>query len=210
MPPIQEAFARLWPEAKCMNVLDDSLPPDLAEAGAVTEGLMERFQSLTRYAQATGAQGVLFTCSAFGSAIEAAAASAGVPTLKPNEAMFEEALSLCAKLGRRGRIGMVSTFAPSVPSMSKELEALALRKQVPYELEVECPEGALKALGEGRSEVHDALVSQAAQKLLDCDVIMLGQFSTSHMRERVAAETGRPVLSSPDSAVNLLRRRVAT
>lgn len=192
-----------------MNVLDDSLSPDLAEAGEITAVLMERFQSLTQYAQATGAQGVLFTCSAFGPAIEAAAASAAVPTFKPNEAMFEEALGLCARLtGRAGRIGMVSTFAPSVPSMAQELQALAQRRQVAYALQVECPDGALKALGEGRADVHDTLVSQAAHKLLDCDVILLGQFSTSHMKSRVAAETGLPVLSSPDSAVHLLRRTV--
>lgn len=191
-----------------MNVLDDSLSPDLAEAGAITSALTERFQILTRYAQACGAKGVLFTCSAFGAAIEAAAAGAAVPTLKPNEAMFEEALQSCAQLGRAGRIGMVSTFAPSVPGMRQELDALAQRRAVAYSLQVECPDGALQALSEGRTEVHDALVSQAAQKLRDCDVLMLGQFSTSHMKDRVSAETGRPVLSSPDSAVTLMRRAV--
>lgn len=191
-----------------MNLLDDGLSPDLAEAGAITDELVDRFRSLALYAQASGARGILFTCSAFGPAIEAAATRVEVPTLKPNEAMFEEALDWCAKLGRPGRIGMVSTFAASVASMSDELQTQARRRQVDHVLQVECPDGALKALGEGRIEVHDTLVSESAQKLRDCDVIMLGQFSTSHMRERVAAETGRPVLSSPDSAVRHLRHSI--
>lgn len=191
-----------------MNLLDDSLPVDLAEAGGITGGLTDRFYSLTRYAESAGVRGVLFTCSAFGPAIDAAAGSVGLPTFKPNEAMFGEALGLCAKLGRPGKIGMVSTFAPSVASMQEELRELAIKLKLDYVLKVECPDGALKALSEGNVEIHDALVSKAAQELIDCDVIMLGQFSTSHMRSRVEVETRRPVLSSPDSAVKLLRHSV--
>lgn len=191
-----------------MNLLDDSLSADLAEAGEITGGLTDRLHCLTRYAESAGVKGVLFTCSAFGPAIEAAAESVNLPTFKPNEAMFGEALGLCAKLGRPGKIGMVSTFAPSVPSMQEELRELAAKLNLDYELKVECPDGALKALNEGDVEIHDAMVSKAAQKLSDCDVIMLGQFSTSHMRSRVEVEMRRPVLSSPDSAVKLLRHSV--
>jgi hypothetical protein len=51
----------------------------------------ERFQRLAQYAVDTGAQGILFTCSAFGPCIEAVARRhAGIPVLKPNEAMVEE------------------------------------------------------------------------------------------------------------------------
>ncbi|EJE53333.1 hydantoin racemase [Acidovorax sp. CF316] len=191
-----------------MNLLDDSLSVDLAEAGEITGGLTARFHSLTRYAESAGVKGVLFTCSAFGPAIDSAAEGVDLPTLKPNEAMFGEALGVCAKLGRTGKIGMVSTFAPSVSSMKEELRELAAKLNLDYVLKVECPDGALKALSEGNVEIHDTLVSKAAQELIDCDVIMLGQFSTSHMRSRVEAETRRPVLSSPDSAVKLLRRSV--
>lgn len=208
MMPIQEALERLWPDARCMNLLDDSLSSDLATAGSINTELMDRFESLTRYAEAVGAHAVLFTCSAFGSAVEAAAAKAGVPTFKPNEAMFGEALDVCAKLGRVGRIGMLSTFSPSVASMRDELLHMASVRGVDVTLRVECPDGAFKALSEGRVDVHDTLVSEAGQKLLDQDVIMLGQFSISHMRGRIALETSLPVLSSPDSAVRLLKMSV--
>ena len=35
-PPVEAAFARLWPEATLMNLLDDSLSADLAREGALT------------------------------------------------------------------------------------------------------------------------------------------------------------------------------
>ena len=36
IPPIEEAFSRLWPEAQLANLLDDSLATDLARAGSLT------------------------------------------------------------------------------------------------------------------------------------------------------------------------------
>jgi hypothetical protein len=68
--------------------------------------------TLGRYAACTGTDRILFTCSAFGPCIEAVAnENAAIPVLKPNEAMIDEA----AKAGRR--IGLVSTFAPTLASM---------------------------------------------------------------------------------------------
>ena len=104
-PPIEAAFARLWPEVRRTNLLDDSLSADLARDGALTPAMTERFLTLARYAANTGADAILFTCSAFGPCIEACAeALAPMPVLKPNEAMIEEALALA---GPTGRIGLI-------------------------------------------------------------------------------------------------------
>jgi hypothetical protein len=102
--PINEAFARDWPEAVRMNLLDDSLSADLARSGRGLDAAMhERFQRLAQYAVDTGAQGILFTCSAFGPCIEAVARRhAGIPVLKPNEAMIAEAVQGQAKGGQAG------------------------------------------------------------------------------------------------------------
>ena len=85
IPPIVQAFNRLWPEATLMNLLDDSLAPDVARDGTLTPAMTERFLILGRYARSTGADAILFTCSAFGSCIEACARElAPLPVLKPN------------------------------------------------------------------------------------------------------------------------------
>src|SRR5690606_23694636 len=98
--PINEAMARDWPEVIRMNLLDDSLSADLARGAKEGRGLdaamHERFETLTAYAERTGAQGILFTCSAFGPCIEAAAARRPhMPVLKPNEAMIADAVQAC-------------------------------------------------------------------------------------------------------------------
>ena len=90
-PPIEAAFAASWPQVQLMNLLDDSLSADLARDGALTPAMTQRFVQLGRYAAATGADAILFTCSAFGPCIEAVARDQKIPVLKPNEAMIEEA-----------------------------------------------------------------------------------------------------------------------
>src|SRR5574340_17177 len=117
--PIVGAFRDLWPEARTINLLDDSLAPDLAADGRLTDRMIGRFVALARYAHGCGANAVLFTCSAFGPAIEAARAAVDIPVLKPNEAMFEEALAAGT------RIGLIATFGPSIPALKAELELQA-------------------------------------------------------------------------------------
>ena len=70
--PTEAAFADVWPEAKLSNVLDDGLLPALEGAGEITPRIVARVCLLATYATETGADAVLFTCSAFASAIDEA------------------------------------------------------------------------------------------------------------------------------------------
>jgi Asp/Glu/hydantoin racemase len=197
LPPIAAAFAKLWPEAELMNLLDDSLSADLARDGGLTRGMTERFLKLGRYATGTGADAILFTCSAFGPCIEAVArAERPIPVLKPNEAMIEQA----AARGRR--IGLLSTFAPTLASMPREF---------PDAVDVvpKLADGALAALDRGDVTAHNRLVAEAAHALRDCDIIALAQFSMAGAATLVAQATGRPVLTTPDSAVLKLREMLS-
>ncbi len=201
--PINAAFESGWPEARRMNLLDDSLSADLAASGQGLDAPMfDRFQDLARYALDTGAQGILYTCSAFGPCIEAVAARhPGVPVLKPNEAMIEEAI---ARLGSGGKLGLVASFAPTLASMPAEFPP-------GISLETALAEEALSALNAGDVDRHDALVAQAAQDLArrGCSLIALAQFSLARARPVCERATGLPVLSTVDSAVRAMRARLA-
>jgi hypothetical protein len=191
--PIEAAFARLWPQARLMNLLDDSLSADLARDGKLTDTMTGRFLTLGNYAAVTGADAILFTCSAFGPCIEAVAhTQAPMPVLKPNEAMIEQAAAHSSRIG--GKIGLLSTFPPTLVSMPTEFPASVT--VVP-----KLAEGALAALDRGDRAEHDRLIAQAAKDLTDCDVVALAQFSMAATAPLVAKATGRPVLTTPDSAV---------
>ena len=200
MAPVRVAFAGAWPEAETIDILDDSLSADRAASSDLTPALSERICDLARYARKTGANGVLFTCSAFGSAIEAAAALLDVPVLKPNEAMFETALGL----GRR--IGMVATFGPAVAGMESEFRAQAARGDINAELVTQLVAPAMSALRAGDDGTHDSLVADAVAEMKGRDAVMLAHFSTARAMHLAQARTKVPVLNSPAAAVTKLRR----
>jgi Asp/Glu/hydantoin racemase len=196
-PPIEAAFREAWPEASLMNLLDDSLSADLSRDGKLTPAMTERFRALAHYAVGTGARGILFSCSAFGPCIEACAREfAPVPVLKPNEAAIEE---VC-RLGKR--IGLLATFPGTLASMPAEFPA-------GVELVPCLAEGAMAALDAGDVNTHDRLAAEASRALGDCDAILLGQFSLARAAPMVATATGRPVVTTPGSAVRKLKSLLA-
>lgn len=198
--PINAAFARLWPEARITNLLDDSLSADLAAEGRLTDAMIGRFLTLGRYVHGSGADAILFTCSAFGPAIEATAAAMPIPVLKPNEAMLDEALAA----GRR--VGLIATFGPSIPALKAELEDMARARKQAVDVSTRTLPDALAALQRGDAETHDQLIAGAARELMPCDAVVLGQFSMASAARLIPTQAGCRVLTSPDSAVARLRQ----
>lgn len=200
--PIRSAFAQLWPEPDLVNLLDDSLSRDRALVPDLTDGMYGRFDALGSYAVSIGADGILFTCSAFGPAIERVARSVSIPVLKPNEAMFAEAIAI------GGKIGMLATFEPSIASMAAEFEAQAGKAGASTELQSVLVPDALAALNAGDRSGHDALIAKAASGLAHCDAVMLAQFSMAPAASALRQRSSAPVLTSPGSAVAALKRRI--
>lgn len=197
--PINGEMARVWPEAIRMNLLDDSLSADLAREGrGLDEAMHRRFESLAAYVESTGAQAILFTCSAFGPCIEAVAARRPrMPVLKPNEAMVADVAAV------DGPVGLIASFAPTLVSMPGEFpRTVALRTALVEE--------AMQALDRGDAATHDARVVRAARDLASagCRVIALAQFSMARAAPAVAEATGLPVFTTPGSAVASLRRKL--
>jgi Asp/Glu/hydantoin racemase len=202
--PIHRAFATQWREATTFDLLDTSLSSDLASAGELTPAIKDRFMMLANYARtSTGTagitQGILFTCSAFQPAIDAVKRALPIPVLRPNEAAFEEALQ-CGS-----RIGLLVTFPPSLPSLTAELREMAHQLGQDVDLDARIVDGALAALKSGDGARHDALVAAVADRMKDCDVLVLGQFSLARAAAAIKPVAGRPVLTTPDSAVRKLR-----
>jgi aspartate/glutamate racemase len=200
--PVADAFDALWPEAERMNLLDDALSVDRQRAGALTPAVAGRIRALADYAFDAGAAAILYTCSAFGEAIEAVARSTTRPVLKPNEAMFDEALAA----GRR--IAMLATFPPSVAGMEAEFRAQAAGRDAT--LATLCVPGAMDAARRGDMVTHNALLAQAACGFAAAgyDALMLAQFSMAPAAAAVQAQVPFPVLTSPASAVRRLKARL--
>ena len=205
--PAQAAFAAYWPQAYCFDLLDTSLAVDRAHRGCLDQPIRQRVHDLADYALASGGhhgqtQGILYTCSAFGPAIDAVKRSLPIPVLRPNEAAFEIAL------GYGPRIGLVVTFEPSAKALESELLEMAAERGRAVEVKTVIAEAALPALKRGDGERHDHLAAQAAASLVGVDAIVLGQFSLARAKAAVASVCAAPVLTTPQSAVEALRKRL--
>lgn len=200
--PIAAAFREGWPEAETVNLLDDALSRDLERRGTLEGAMTERIGALAVYAAGLGADAILYTCSAFGAAIDRARAASRIPVLKPNEAMLEAALDAGSSLA------LVATFAPTLPSMTGELEALARARGIAVSITPVFVPGAMEALDAGDGAGHDRLIADAARPLAGHDAILLAQFSMARAAPAVAAATGGTVLTTPATAVAKLRREM--
>lgn len=201
--PIGAAFKARWPEADTVNLLDDSLSRDLNSGTVDYRRIEARILGLGKYGVQIGASAILFTCSAFGQAIDKAKTQLPMPVLKPNEAMFEEAIR-CG-----GKIGMIATFRPSIPALEREFNEMAQQQHAPVQLESLLVEDAMKALGRGDLETHNRLIREASTVFAGYETVMLAQFSASQAAGEVEAELGCTVLTSPLSAVTKLHGLIA-
>lgn len=207
LPPTHEAFLRHWPEAFVFDVFDSSLAPDLADAGKLEPSMMERFLTLGCYAANAAGEGgrtagLLFTCSAFGPAIDAVKAALNIPVLRPNEAAFNRALEL------GGHIGLLVTFPPSLLALEAELRSMAAEQGLHISITSQIIDGALAALKRGDGGMHDRLAAAVAADMPQMDCLILGQFSLARAAAAVRAAVSCPVLTAPNSAVEALRSMV--
>lgn len=197
--PIVSTCQTLWPQVEPVSLLDESLAIDRCKNEHLTEELSSRIIALNQHAIGLGAHGVLFTCSAFGKAIEKAAATSAVPVLKPNEAMFEKAVSL------GNRVVMIYTFPPAVAGMEQEFLDFAVHCGSAAGIQSVYAEGAREALEQGRLEEHNKIISHTVSQVKNADVILLAHFSMAIAESLAKRATHIPVLSSPATAVEKIK-----
>jgi len=199
IPPALEAFRAHWPAAVPASLLDESLQTDAADGNYDGPSFSERILALAAYQVANGARGLLFTCSAFSDAIKAAARALEVPVLRPDEAAIERALAI----GRPVRILV------SFPQTLRVVQGLVneFRDDPDLSVAFELVEGALEAMRAGDAARHDGLIAEAAARATE-PVLVLGQYSMVRAAALVEQKAGRPPITGPAHAVQMLRELV--
>ena len=200
MAPARASFARLWPDARVMNLLEDSLVQDVREAGRLPDSIPQRFDLLAQYCVAAEATAILFTCSAFGATIEALKPKYPIPILTPNEALFEEVIE------RGGKVALLTTFGPSIPALEEELNEMLTARGATLEVEGILVEAAFDALLAGDPARHDQIIADKAASLQGYHTIVFGQFSMASAAAQTQARVTSPVLTTPDCAVRKLKK----
>lgn len=183
-----------------MNLLEDSLVQDVREAGRLPDSIPQRFDLLGQYCVAAEATAILFTCSAFGATIEGLKLKHSIPILTPNEALFEEVIE------RGGKVALLTTFGPSIPALTEELNEMLTLRGATLELDAMLVEGAFDALLVGDHIKHDQIIADKVATLKGYNTIVFGQFSMASAAAQAQKLSSVPVLTTPDCAVRKLKK----
>ncbi len=181
-----------WPGVETLNLLDDKIVPDLRtdRAGSVAG----RLADLVDVAVRAGADAVLMTCSSISGYAENLGRTAGIPVLRVDEALADQAVAIGDRIAVIATLP--TTLAPSV-AIIRERAALAGRTPEVSEFLVD---GAFEAVVAGDVATHDRLVGDAITTAAkDCAVVVLAQ--ASMVSAAAAVEVPVPVLTSPELAV---------
>jgi Asp/Glu/hydantoin racemase len=200
LPPVDEAFKTLWPEAQVLNLLDESLYADVGPNGELTPGLIARVANLFRHCEASRADGIVFSGSTFGPAVEEARKGIKVPVLRIEEAMMDDAVA------RGGSILVVSTQKRAMPVVRGTLDQAAkLAGKSPAIKEI-WVDGARDALNAGDSDRHDRLIAEQSAAAGDFDTVVLSMISMAPARAKMPSALAQKTLTSGECAVARMRK----
>ncbi|MEY4916294.1 MAG: hypothetical protein RL616_207 [Verrucomicrobiota bacterium] len=188
------------PNVDVFNIADDSLVRGIREAGALTATIARRVANYLESAELAGADYIMVTCSSIGPAVEAGAKLMGVPVLRVDQPMADQAVAT----GKR--IGVIATLSTTLEPTADLIQRRALIAGKKIELTSKLVDGAFEALMAGDGTTHDAKVATALKELSQSvDVIVLAQASMARVVDTLKPEDKRvPILASPGVAVDYL------
>lgn len=186
--PITTQARAALPDATLFNYLDDRIVADLGDDEHAAS-VPDRLVHLAEAARLAGAEVVMLTCSSISGYAGDTAARAGIPVLRIDEAMADEAVAIGP------RIAVIATLRTTLtPTVALLRERAALAEMTPA-LTEEVVDGAFAAVSAGDRPLHDRLVGDAIRRLAaGADVVVLAQASMASAATTV--DVGVPVLTS--------------
>ena len=205
IPPAEAAFAEVFPEAVVWNILDDRLLLEIDERGSLTPELAERMTRLIRHAAAEGADGILLTCSIYGTVAHAVAGEIDVPLYGADDAGFDAVVH-----SGLHSILLVSPAPGPLADSARRLAIAAENAGVDLSITPVVAEDAAALARSGDIESLARLLHGTVLAVdTPADAVLLGQFSISPAAARLAELTGLPVFATPQSAARALRSSLA-
>ena len=200
VPVFAQLCKEKLPGVNVFNIADDSLVKGIIAAGSLTPTIARRVASYLESAELAGADYIMVTCSSIGPAVEAGAKLMGVPVLRVDQPMADQAVVTGKK------IGVIATLRTTLEPTADLIQRRADKAGKKIELTSKLCEGAFEALMSGDAAAHDAKVAAALRELSQqVDVIVLAQASMARVVDTLAPADKRvPILASPGVAVDYL------
>jgi Asp/Glu/hydantoin racemase len=199
-PMMQNLFNELIPHVRVINIVDDSLLPDVMEAGQVTPNVTSRLCDYLVAAEKTGADAILSVCSSVGPAIDTARTRVSIPVIKIDDAMAKRAAESAQNIGVMATLE--TTMAPTVQLIREKADAADKAVVVTPGLLA----GAFEKLMSGDKAAHDRMILDSARELAkSVDILVFAQASMARLAGEAAMATGKEVLTSPRLGISYVK-----
>jgi hypothetical protein len=198
---LKEITSEYLKDCSVYNLLDDSILPEIIKSGGITEGVKYRFNNLLMSATTIKPDIILCACSSIGELAENGRYLTGIPVLRIDEAMAEEAVLKAEKIGIAATLP--STLGPTERLLQRK--GRELNKRV--ELQAELIEDVNRLLSENREDLYDLIVSEKLIELSKMnDIVVLAQASMARALLKIPAELQSKFLTSPKSGIGLAKK----
>lgn len=191
-----ELAATLLDGVSVHHLLDDRIVADLGQDPEQYR-VKDRLEHLALAAADAGSAAVVLTCSSISGYAPSMAQAAGIPVLRIDEAMADEAVTTAQS------IAVLATLPTTLRPTMALLHERAEHRGLTPTFAATVIDGAFAAVSSGDRATHDRLVADAVLANAEHDVIVLAQASMASAVSAVDVAT--PVLTSPELGV----RRVA-
>ena len=197
-----EVMSEIMPDVAVVHLVDEGLP---SMASVQLRGrVVRRLKALSSFAEESGAEVVMLTCTAFGRLVDEVKQVVSIPVLSVLEIMVEEAM----KAGNR--IGIFGTHPAMLASAAQVIREESAERGRKIEVKTFLCPGAFDALRRHDMATHDRIVLDHANQLMDeVDVIVVPQPSMDRVMKQVPEASRKvPILSSANKSVERLKEEL--
>ena len=179
------------------NIVDDSILPRILNNGSLSPEIISTVYQHISSAERMGSDIILVTCSSISEVVDIVSPLVSVPIIKIDDAMTDEAVKIA------DNIAVVATIKTTLNPTINQLKEKMVKAGKQINLVPLLCSNAYKALiNEINPKKHDLLLYEAIEEIIEnVDTIVLAQASMARLLPKLKKLTNKPILTSPESAV---------
>ncbi|WP_145140851.1 aspartate/glutamate racemase family protein [Paenibacillus sp. Y412MC10] len=202
--PLRDLAQQLMPGLRVINLVDDSILPELAENGGDVRAIAGRWRQYAHIAERQGADCILNACSSIGELCAAVQPEIAVPIVRIDEAMAEHAVRSA------GTVGVAATLATTLGPTQRLLQQQAERLGREVRLVPEVISSAYEHLLAGDRQGHDEVLAETLVRMAGtADIVVLAQASMARAVEGLSPEERSRFLTSPAFGMGRVREQLS-
>jgi Asp/Glu/hydantoin racemase len=199
--PLKDLAARMIGDCEIINLVDDSILPQLAQNGGNVQEIADRWESYAKVAEQLGADCILNACSSIGELVTYTQQKVSTPIVRIDDAMAEFAVSN-AKI-----IGVAATLETTLKPTLELLKQKAEKNEKNVEFEPILVASAYQKLLANDKEGHDSDLAAALRELAKkVDIVVLAQASMARVVSTFTPEEQTHFVTSPELGMEAVKR----